>query len=126
MEELQQSYVTFDRDVHGLQHKKLHLDNCIKQAEFRYITTYEEYLLLKDFETREKSLTQRLEVRMRDNQEMAIKVRLKTETLPLVVSKVFLTHVISIARSKLRILLNILYLSCAVAFEWTCHVLCSL
>lgn len=75
LNELQQSYLAFDQDVHSLRHRKLHLDNCIKQAEFRYVTTYEEYLLLKDYETREKTLTQRLETRVREAQEMNAKVR---------------------------------------------------
>eukprot|EP00117_Sycon_ciliatum_P043144 scpid6537/ scgid31278/ WD repeat-containing protein 52 len=72
--DLTESYRVFDRDVGTLQHRKLHLDNCIKQAELGYIITYEEFQLLKDFETREHALTQKLDTRTQENLDMQEKV----------------------------------------------------
>lgn len=48
--------INFDAELRLLRHKKLKLDVQMKNAELRYVTWYEELLILKNFEKHENLL----------------------------------------------------------------------
>ncbi|XP_061222638.1 cilia- and flagella-associated protein 44 isoform X1 [Neopsephotus bourkii] len=52
--------INFDAELRFLRHKKLKLDVQMKNTELRYITWYEELLILKNFEKHENLLRERI------------------------------------------------------------------
>ncbi|XP_065532760.1 cilia- and flagella-associated protein 44 isoform X1 [Lathamus discolor] len=52
--------INFDAELRFLRHKKLKLDVQMKNAELRYVTWYEELLIMKNFEKHENLLRERI------------------------------------------------------------------
>lgn len=50
----------FDAELMLLRHEKLHLDCELKQADLRQLTLYQELLILKEYESREDRVQEKL------------------------------------------------------------------
>ncbi|NWX51360.1 CFA44 protein, partial [Steatornis caripensis] len=62
--------INFDAELHFLRHKKLKLDVQMKSADLRYITSYEELLILKNLEKHENLLEQNVNTLISEQEVM--------------------------------------------------------
>uniref|UniRef100_A0A672TLJ5 Cilia- and flagella-associated protein 44 n=1 Tax=Strigops habroptila TaxID=2489341 RepID=A0A672TLJ5_STRHB len=67
--------INFDAELRFLRHKKLKLDVQMKNAELRYITWYEELLILKNFEKHENLLRERITALISEQEAMQPKLK---------------------------------------------------
>lgn len=65
----------FDAELCLLRDEKMRLDVQMKLADLRYITLFQELLLLKEFERRENTLQERLSARMQEERELRVRDR---------------------------------------------------
>ncbi|NXQ84516.1 CFA44 protein, partial [Nyctibius grandis] len=66
--------INFDAELRFLRHKKLKLDVQMKSADLRYITLYEELLILKNLEKPENLLQGRVNTLLREQEAMQSKL----------------------------------------------------
>ncbi|KAF1668204.1 Cilia- and flagella-associated protein 44, partial [Aptenodytes patagonicus] len=66
--------INFDAELRFLRHKKLKLDVQMKSADLRYITWYEELLILKNLEKRENLLQGRVDTLISEQEAMRSKL----------------------------------------------------
>ncbi|NXK02582.1 CFA44 protein, partial [Herpetotheres cachinnans] len=66
--------INFDAELRFLRHKKLKLDVQMKSADLRYITWYEELLILKNLEKQENLLQGRVNALISDQEAMQSKL----------------------------------------------------
>ncbi|XP_065821986.1 cilia- and flagella-associated protein 44 isoform X2 [Labrus bergylta] len=66
LEEMESSVCQFDAELQLLRHQKLRLDMHLKMADLRQLTLYQELLLVKEFEEREDSLQEKLNARIKE------------------------------------------------------------
>lgn len=65
---------TFDSELRCLYFDKLKLDVDLKNADLRYITLFEEFLLLKEYEKHENILGNKLAVKQQEKIDQQTKV----------------------------------------------------
>ncbi|KAM6381907.1 LOW QUALITY PROTEIN: cilia- and flagella-associated protein 44 [Alca torda] len=66
--------INFDAELRFLRHKKLKLDVQMKSADLRYITWYEELLILKNLEKHENLLQERVNTLINEQEAMQSKL----------------------------------------------------
>ncbi|NWW51866.1 CFA44 protein, partial [Pedionomus torquatus] len=66
--------INFDAELRFLRHKKLKLDMQMKSADLRYITWYEELLILKNLEKHENLLQERINNLISEQEDMQSKL----------------------------------------------------
>uniref|UniRef100_A0A3B4XPH3 Cilia- and flagella-associated protein 44 n=1 Tax=Seriola lalandi dorsalis TaxID=1841481 RepID=A0A3B4XPH3_SERLL len=66
LEQMESSVCHFDAKLMLLRHQKLRLDWQLKMADLRQLTLYQELLLLKEFDRREDSLHEKLNARVKE------------------------------------------------------------
>ncbi|NXD80639.1 CFA44 protein, partial [Halcyon senegalensis] len=66
--------INFDAELRFLRHRKLKLDVQMKSADLRYVTWYEELLILKNLEKHENFLQGRIDTLIREQEAMQSKL----------------------------------------------------
>ncbi|XP_029301209.1 cilia- and flagella-associated protein 44 [Cottoperca gobio] len=66
LEQMESSVCQFDAELLLLRHQKLRLDCQLKMADLSQLTLYQELLILKEFESREDSLHEKLNTRIKE------------------------------------------------------------
>ncbi|XP_076614824.1 cilia- and flagella-associated protein 44 [Chaetodon auriga] len=74
LEQMESSVCQFDTELQLLRHQKLRLDWQLKLADLRQLTLYQELLLLKEFERREDSLQEKLNGRVKEENNITCKL----------------------------------------------------
>lgn len=69
---MESSICQFDRELLLLYRKKLHLYPQLKLADLHQLTLYQELLLLKEFEGREEKLQEKLNVCIKEENNITV------------------------------------------------------
>lgn len=64
----------FDAEVRCLYFDKLKLDVDLKNADLRYVTLFEEFLLLKEYEKHENTLSNKVAIKQQEKLDQQNKV----------------------------------------------------
>lgn len=72
---------TFDAELRCLYFEKLKLDVDLKNADLRYITLFEEFLLLKEYEKHENLLGNKLAMKQQEKIDQQTKVNMTCNCL---------------------------------------------
>lgn len=74
LSKIEEMLSVFDADLRCLYYEKLKLDVDLKNADLRYITLFEEFLLLKEYEKHENLLGNKLAVKQQEKIDQQTKV----------------------------------------------------
>ncbi|XP_056259641.1 cilia- and flagella-associated protein 44 [Seriola aureovittata] len=83
LEQMESSVCHFDAKLMLLRHQKLRLDWQLKMADLRQLTLYQELLLLKEFDRREDSLHEKLNARVKEENNIVSELEECKEQLEL-------------------------------------------
>lgn len=79
--QMESSICQFDRELLLLYRKKLHLYPQLKLADLHLLTLYQELLLLKEFEGREEKLQEKLNVCIKEENNITVCDSFNTQDL---------------------------------------------